>query len=300
MPQMIIPTFSDINQLHEETGFDGRTDLPEFHVFSLQETYPSTKRVMTPYKLDYFQLTFFDRSDDARLSMDIDSFDGIDQMLAAASPDHLLAWVRGEQQRGYALFFKREFLSHLPIDVSSEFPFFDLSAINSVKLDLDERAVIDASLAQLYQTFNQPHPYRKQRLQGHLAAFLYQCRHLFELRDAALEKMPSSNAVVHRFRQLVNQRFLREKHVDFYAKKLAISPDHLGKLVKEVIGQTPRQVVHARILLEAKRLLLYSDLTSAEIGAYLGFEEGSHFSRFFRRYVDQAPLSWRKFQRVSN
>lgn len=46
--------FDDINQSHEAMGFAGRTDLPDFHVYTLEETYPSTRKLMPPYTLRFY------------------------------------------------------------------------------------------------------------------------------------------------------------------------------------------------------------------------------------------------------
>ncbi|HEY1121221.1 MAG TPA: helix-turn-helix domain-containing protein, partial [Haloferula sp.] len=46
-------------------------------------------------------------------------------------------------------------------------------------------------------------------------------------------------------------------------------------------------------LLDAKRLLLYSELSVAEIGYRLGFKDPSYFGRFFRRYESRTPAEFR-------
>ena len=49
-----------------------------------------------------------------------------------------------------------------------------------------------------------------------------------------------------------------------------------------------------RLLLEAKKLLRYTDFTIAEIADYLGFEEPTHFGRFFKRNLSLTPLEYRR------
>lgn len=61
-------------------------------------------------------------------------------------------------------------------------------------------------------------------------------------------------------------------------------------------GKTPHNLIAERILLEAKRLLTYSDLSIAEIADYLGYSEPTHFGRFFRRYLGLSPHTWRQQQ----
>jgi AraC-like DNA-binding protein len=59
------------------------------------------------------------------------------------------------------------------------------------------------------------------------------------------------------------------------------------------IGLTAGELIRARLLLEAKRLLLHSELTVAEIGYELGFEDPSYFSRFVRREIETSPVELR-------
>ena len=63
--------------------------------------------------------------------------------------------------------------------------------------------------------------------------------------------------------------------------------------VKLILGQPPSKIIHQRILIEAKRLLAYTGLTSAEISYTLGFKDNAYFSRFFKRESNHTPLQFR-------
>jgi AraC-like DNA-binding protein len=108
-----------------------------------------------------------------------------------------------------------------------------------------------------------------------------------EIRDTQLD-------VVRRFNVLVDEHF-REKHkVSEYAEMLFKSPKTLSNLFKKYSHQTPLEVIHDRIALEAKRLLLYTGQTAEEITFELGFTDAAHFSRFFKRLAGMNPTDFRK------
>lgn len=79
-----------------------------------------------------------------------------------------------------------------------------------------------------------------------------------------------------------------------YAKQLGITVNHLNDVIREETGHAAGELIRHRRLLDAKRLLLHSDLSVSEIGYQIGFQDPSYFSRFFRRYADETPAEFRQ------
>lgn len=101
---------------------------------------------------------------------------------------------------------------------------------------------------------------------------------------------------IRKFNILVEQHF-REKHqVGAYADLLFKSPKTLSNLFRKYNKKTPLMVINERILLEAKRLLVYSDKTGDEIAKELGYKEAGHFSKFFKRNEGHSPKEFRKLK----
>jgi len=78
-----------------------------------------------------------------------------------------------------------------------------------------------------------------------------------------------------------------------YAARLAVHVNHLNKVLKESTGQTTTQLIHDRMVQEAKILLKQTDWNISEIAHSLGFEEVAHFSNFFKKQTAVAPLAFR-------
>jgi len=96
------------------------------------------------------------------------------------------------------------------------------------------------------------------------------------------------------FHLAVEQRFRELSSVEQYAKLLGVTTNHLHDLIREQTGHAPGELIRRRRLLDAKRLLLHSDLSVSEIGYQLGFRDPSYFSRFFRREVELTPAEFRE------
>lgn len=100
-------------------------------------------------------------------------------------------------------------------------------------------------------------------------------------------------SLVERFQALVERDFRHRQRVTEYARALGVSPGHLSALCREHLGRGAGATIRRRVTLEAQRLLLYGDLTAAEIAHRLGFEDPSYFTRFFRREAGTGPTAFR-------
>lgn len=95
------------------------------------------------------------------------------------------------------------------------------------------------------------------------------------------------------FNMLVESYFKTEHSVSFYADKLFKSPKTLSNTFAK-LNTSPLQIIHERIILEAKRLLIYTDKTTKEIAYQVGFEDASHLSRLFKKHTSLSPSDFKK------
>ncbi len=98
---------------------------------------------------------------------------------------------------------------------------------------------------------------------------------------------------VRQFNLLVENNYKTMHQVQDYASLMFKSPKTLSNLFAKHSERSPVQVIADRIFLEAKRLILYTDKSTAEIGFDLGFGEPAHFSRFFRKMAGKSPTAFR-------
>ena len=103
-----------------------------------------------------------------------------------------------------------------------------------------------------------------------------------------------NKVVSSKFKNLVHQHFKQNLSVTEYASLLNITPNHLNKKVKNETGKTASEIIKEITILEAKVLLLQSDLTINEISEELGFNDASYFSRLFKSDTLFSPTDYRK------
>jgi len=92
------------------------------------------------------------------------------------------------------------------------------------------------------------------------------------------------------FSILVEQNYKVIHSVTEYANRLGISPKSLTKHFQKIGSQTPSDFIKNRIILEAKRQLLYSSDSVKQIAFSLGFNDPAYFTRFFTKSTTKSPL----------
>lgn len=112
--------------------------------------------------------------------------------------------------------------------------------------------------------------------------------------DLAASPADAARALARRFAALVDERFALAEGVGGYADRLHVTPRHLNQCVQATLGRTASQTIHARQMLEARRLLLHTDLGVGAIAERLNFSDASYFVRFFKRHAGTTPLAFRR------
>jgi AraC family transcriptional regulator, transcriptional activator of pobA len=112
--------------------------------------------------------------------------------------------------------------------------------------------------------------------------------------ERQLDRSQSTHArIVALFRERIEQRFRQREPVTSYAAALGISMSALRVACNKIAGIPPATMLDQRTLLEAKRALLYSNLSVAETGFSVGVSDPAYFSRYFTRHVGQSPRHYR-------
>jgi AraC-like DNA-binding protein len=103
----------------------------------------------------------------------------------------------------------------------------------------------------------------------------------------------SGDAVFEAFRQAVEDGFNRTHRVEDYAHQLGYSVRTLTRASRVATGHGAKHVIQERVLLEAKRLLGHTELTSTAIAGHIGMTDPTTFGKFFRRQTGETPASFR-------
>ena len=122
---------------------------------------------------------------------------------------------------------------------------------------------------------------------------------LFCLDEPQKEKNKSRKyTITKEFKRLLADHFKTTKNPVQYADKLCLSLSYLNETIKSVTGFPVSYWIHKEVILEAKRMLYYSNWTVKEIASFLGYEDHAYFSRLFTKVAGTSPVQFRKIYRV--
>jgi YesN/AraC family two-component response regulator len=149
----------------------------------------------------------------------------------------------------------------------------------------------------MMDAFNSTNRYKYETISAHLKLFLIECNEQYLL--VSKNKAPdnaSESTLMLAFKALVEEHFYEWRLVKNYSDKLNITSNYLSEVIKRTTGQPPKMHIQSRLVLEAKRLLLFTGRSAKEIGYELGFNDPARFSRFFK---DSSGMSFKEFRNSS-
>jgi AraC family transcriptional activator of pobA len=111
-------------------------------------------------------------------------------------------------------------------------------------------------------------------------------------------KSNRASAVYQQFQSLLQDNFKEWKQPHLYAQAIALSPVHVNDIVRKQSGYSVSHHIQARNVLEAKRLLFYTDKNINEIGYLLGYENPLYFGKLFKKHTQLSPTQFRATYRV--
>ncbi len=168
----------------------------------------------------------------------------------------------------------------------------------AVTLQLSAAAIRATDLRDAFRMFvrefNRLAPGRVAALEGLLVVILANVLRLSNTFGATAGAITGRHQLlVAQFRELIESQYRRGTTLSEYARTLNVSESRLRSASLRVTQQSPMRLVHARQLLEAKRQLLYTNMSISEIAYALGFEDSAYFTRFFTQRAGVSPRSFR-------
>jgi AraC family transcriptional regulator, transcriptional activator of pobA len=96
------------------------------------------------------------------------------------------------------------------------------------------------------------------------------------------------------FRDLLAAQFKTLKSVSGYASQMNVSEKRLTAATTKTMDKSPKTIIDERVMLEAKRLLIHTNLSIKEVGYDLGFEQPTNFIKYFRKHTEKTPIEFRE------
>lgn len=283
----IIPSYDLYKTLDSLTGFE----------FSrLEETY-NPYDASLPHRHNYYEIFFFKESGGTH-EIDFASYPILDYSLHFISPEQVHLLRRNKQVTGFVLAFTKEFCSeeHAGVNFIDSFPFFNnpySPPVIQMKTKEKQNNILDI-ISKIQSEYSSSGEDKAKILSSYLSIFLISAKRMYEPRNSSDKFIAAHIELTRKFKLLVEKNFREMKLVSGYADMLNITAGHLNDTVHADTGKTASEIIHERIILEAKRLLYHSPKSVKEIAYELLYDDPSYFVRFFKTHAQLTPEEFRK------
>ena len=259
--------------------------------------------LMHPCRFDGFMMIFC-ISGHVRMSINLNEFDFKAGSLFLNVPGNLLKLSEyvdsgKEDQRYVVVAMTKEFVTGLRMDINKVFnDCLSMLGNPSIELTEDQQKLVGNYISLMCAVVKSNVINCREAINSILLSLFYVVTGIGSerIRDIGEEVRNSSNrskVIFEQFIKLVSEYHLQHRNVGFYADKLCLPPKYLSKLIKTATGRSAPDWIDAYVILEAKNLLKYSNVTIKEVVYRLNFPNQSVFYKFFKARTGMTPSEYR-------
>lgn len=230
----------------------------------------------------------------SRQTIDYKEYEVLPNSLFFISPNQVHQFEEWKPLKGGTILFTEDYFlfNHNNKDKLFELSFLDNFYSNPC-IQLDKKNFADIKQTIDLITIEQKRADKSQNITQSLLHILME--QVQRCIDTEIEKPISKKYLIlfKQFKTLLDQYFAENKTTSFFAEKLHITAHHLNLITKNVTGKTASEVIRARSILEAKRLLTFTDKTVSEIAFELNYTDSSYFAKAFKAETNLSPIAFK-------
>ena len=208
------------------------------------------------------------------------------------------------QYHGWVLIFDHDFIQGTPIEQKLDsYHFFSYHSNEALILTREEKEILTQLMANLRRELESQveAPAHDEIIVGYIVLILEYCNRFYSRQFKEMTREGSD--ILSRFQQVLTDYYARDLQrrgglpsVKYCASELCLSPGYFGDVIRESLGESPKDYIRSFIIMRAKNLIL-SGRSIDQVAAELGFEYPQHFTRMFKNATGQPPRQFFDTQR---
>ena len=216
------------------------------------------------------------------------------------SPKHILQVQSNNRFKAHLIVIAPDFLKRINIDTKRMMPLFlQFGSLPCMELTHAESQSLRSFISMVEQELKGSETdFSSEIIGGLIAATIYK---VGDILTHYLTEHPEVDSPIHnraeeyfrQFTELLGEHYKHERSVGFYARQLCITPKYLTTLIKRISGKSVSEWIDNYVILEAKTLLKYSNMSVQEIAYYLNFSNQSFFGSYFKRNAGMSPSQYK-------
>jgi AraC-like DNA-binding protein len=263
----------------------------QFNIFQLGTFTNELARL--PHRHDHYQVIWFTRACGQHI-VDFVSYELQDNMMFLLQPGQVHQLLDCGKE-GHAITFTEQFYFSNRRERETIYDFTNLfdcyDGYSPIRISPRTAASLQLLAELMYR--EKSGSASRSIIKHYLSAFLLQAEREKKRNAAQVIAPLQGDARIVLLRQLLEKNFRAQHHVTFYANAFALTPKRLNEITREKTNKTVTELLHDRLVLEAKRSLSFSKKSIKEISYELGFEDPAYFSRFFKNHTGVGPQEFR-------
>ena len=172
-------------------------------------------------------------------------------------------------------------------------PFYKATMLPIVQIPIHFRDIFTYLFAAALERLYIPDEGRERLLLSYLNVILAEAGRMVDV-SQGVPSLNTAAQLTHDFRMALEKHFTQRKQVQDYADIIGVTTSHFVETVRQTTGYTPGYFIQERLMLEAKRLLVFTALSTSEIAQRLSFKNPSQFGQWFREREELSPGEFRK------
>ena len=219
------------------------------------------------------------------------------------NPKDILQVQSNDRFKAHLIVITPDFLKRINIDTKRMMPLFlQFGSLPCMELTHAESQSLRSFISMVEQELKGPETdFSSEIIGGLIAATIYK---VGDILTHYLTEHPEVDSPMHnraeeyfkQFTELLGEHYKHERSVGFYARQLCITPKYLTTLIKRISGKSVSEWIDNYVILEAKTLLKYSNMSVQEIAYYLNFPNQSFFGSYFKRNAGMSPSQYKAKQ----
>lgn len=249
-----------------------------------------------PHRHDCFNIVWYKKGTGTTL-VDFKAYDNLDGRMFFIRPGQVHQVLNNSVKEGFVMMFTEDYLPKDLCGISQQVSLSVFDEFNICPyIDVPKAyfPVFDHIIALMYTELEPSKTPSFILLSNYLQIFLLNVNRE-EVRLATQEQLSDGQTSrILKLGKLFSKNFKQHHDNQFYAATMALTPKRLNEIVKSATGKTFTTMLHERLMVEAKRMLMFTDSPVKEISWELGFQDPAYFSRFFRKNEGMSPIDFRE------
>lgn len=268
-----------------------------FSLQRMEDHYRSTHgKPDVPHRHDYYTILFIEQGNGTH-SIDFTEYELANNTIYFIQPGQMHQVILTEEPQGWIITFTEEFLIANSIAdklIRDIYLFNDYGQSPPLPVAAKDMPVYRNLIGQMEHFTSSLENYPMEAAGSLVKLFLIQSNNHCTLhKNDNPQLTETTNHILRDFKQLLDRQYADTHKVSDYADALSVTSDYLNKTVKSITGKSAKDHIQSKLIIEAKRALLFSDLSNKELAYSLGFEESAHFNNFFKKSTGLTPSEFR-------